>query len=173
MKPYFEYEGKTYEFEANFKIHKEFSKEQQKIMKENSIDFKELMDDELINQLKVESQKLKQQNSKVSKEELEQKAQEIILNDPRLYRALASINRDDEATKELYEKYCRIMFENKYPNEKEVFENFINAMCCDKGINYLYAFFESVCRKVFMNVGNDVPQQKHSFSWETTNEVVN
>lgn len=173
MKPYFEYKGKTYEFEANFTIHKQFSKEQQKIIKENSIDFKELVDDTMLNQLMEERKKLVQENRNASQEELEKKAQEILFSSPKLVQALATMEKDDEATRELYEKYCRIMFEKKYPNELEIYDEFINELCCDKGINYVYSFFESVCRKVFMNVGKEVPQQKTSFSWEENKEVIN
>lgn len=173
MKPYFEYEGKTYEFEANFMLHKEFNKEQQKLLKESSVDFKELIDEDFINQLKLESQKLKKENPNASKEELEAKAYQIIMNDPRLYKTLMTIEKDENATNELYEKYCRIMFEKKYPNEKEVFDEFLNVLCEDKGIIYVYAFLESVCKKVFMNVGKEVPQQKTSFAWEETTKVVN
>lgn len=166
MKPYFEYKGKTYEFEANFTIQKQFDKDRQKILKAQSVDFKEIIDEEMLNKLIAERNKLQSEHKNLSKEELELKAQEIIYSSPKLIGVLATMENDENSNRELYERYCRTMFERKYPNEVNVFDEFIDELCCDKGINYVYNFFESVCKKVFTMVGKEDPQQKPSFEWE-------
>lgn len=167
MKPYIEYKGKTYEFEANFKLQKEFRKEYQKAIKEKS---SSLIDEDVINELcelKDEAEKLKEtiNSQKINEEEQNKLLVKIISKYPSAKKLIEQDNEDE--LEEINEKYVRLMFEHKYPQEVKIFDEIIEQITEDNGINYVIQLFSSIIKTVFMSVVEETPHQKHSFIWET------
>ena len=166
MKPYIEYKGKTYEFEANFNLQKQFRKEYQKAIKEKSSSF---IDEEVINELcelKDEAEKLKEtiNSQKINEEEQNKLLVKIISKYPSAKKLIEQDNEDE--LEEINEKYVRLMFEHKYPQEVKIFDEIIEQITEDNGINYVIQLFSSIVKTVFMSVVEEAPHQKHSFIWE-------
>lgn len=181
MKPFIEYKGKTYEFEANFSLQKAFKKEYDKLMnsRKNNItdklteyDFNDLTEaqkelTELKN--KYEFKIKNNENSEELNKELEKESIEIL---SKHQQALKFINSTTDSVgdeiNDLNEKYCRLIFANKYPeeNEEHIFDSFIDDVCKDKGIDYVIQLFSAIIKAVFMSVVEVTPQQKYSFAWE-------
>ena len=51
--------------------------------------------------------------------------------------------------------------------QKKVFDEIIEQITEDNGINYVIQLFSSIVKTVFMSVVEEAPHQKHSFIWET------
>lgn len=181
MKPFIEYKGKTYEFEANFSLQKAYKKEYDKLMNSRKNNLTDKLVDYDINDL-TEAQKeltdLKNKydikiknngNSEELNKELEKESIAILSKHPQALKLINSTsdNVGDEIN-ELNEKYCRLMFEYKYPqeNKEHIFDNFIDDVCKDKGIDYVIQLFSAIIKAVFTSVVEGTPQQKHSFAWE-------
>ena len=176
MKPYIEYEGKTYEFEANFYLQKEFKKEyRQQLMSKkddvysnvanNEVDMKEIAT--MQKEIEDFRKEIENKDEETQNKELQTKMFELMSKYPSVFKLLNSQNDSESEMEELNEKYCRIMFETKYPNEIEVFDNFVEQVCEEQGIDYVQALFKAIIEKVFIGVVRVAPPQKHSFAWET------
>lgn len=182
MKPYFEYEGQIYEFEANFSLQKKFRKEFQNILSEKRKDIignfeNDDFDFKQINLVEKELKSLKEEilKSNLNEEEKQklekQKTMEILSKYPQFLKTLnnsqdlVSYENDD-----LNEKYCYLMIEKKYPNDISKYNKFIDELCSDKGIEYVYQFFSAVINAVFTSVVQEAPHQKPSFKWESNNK---
>ena len=179
MKPYIEYKGKTYEFEANFELQKNFKKEYRKLLSNKKSNLMSAFENDEYNmneiavvQKEMEELKKELDSKHLPKEEteklIEQKTFEILSKYPKVLKLLTNDNDSNlENSEELNEKYCRLMFERKYQNEKEIFDEMINEICIDKGIEYVEQLFSSIIETVFTSVVREAPLQKHSFAWET------
>lgn len=167
MKPYFEYNGKRYEFEAGFRLQKEFKTEYNKKLNSTRSDLINDSDLEEISKVKEELDKLKleAETKNLTEEEINNKTSKIMFKYPNVMKVLSkqSENNDND---EINEKYCRLMFETKYPNEKEVFDEFCDSVCYDQGINYLYSLFSSVINEVFTSVVQEQPLQNVLYDWQ-------
>ena len=143
-RPYIEHNGTTYEFEASFKLQREYNKEMQKnvikAIKNSGIDEDKLED------IKEFQKKLEENKDK----DIE------LFKDEKLMNKLSEIvelisNLDFTST---YEKYCFKMLNAKYNITKEEFGN-------EYGIEYVDIMLQKVCEKVFTRTGEkEQPSKK-------------
>ena len=173
MKPYITYNDKRYEFEAGFILQKEYKKEYtEKLLSRKKSSREALLSNntEEISLVLKELEGLRKEatSKKLTDKEIESRQQEILLSHPEVLKMLSEqelSNSDDE----INEKYCRLMFEKKYPDEKDVFDKFCDEVCLsdsEKGISYLCQLFSSIIKMVFTNVVQEQPQQNVLFDWE-------
>lgn len=165
MKPYIEYKGKTYEFESNFTLQKQFRKEYKNLSKKNKNNLISDFDLSELNKLQKELKLCKEEAKDLGNDEQEEKLLELLSKYPSATKILENDTEEDDF-EELSEKYVRQMFEQKYPNEKEVFDEIVDEITKDKGIEYVISLFVSIVKTVFMNVVEAAPRQKTSFDWE-------
>lgn len=168
MKPYIEYEGKTYEFTANFKLQKEYRNEILRLQRSSSKKAINNNDLESINDFQKEVELLKADSEKahLTEEETNSELLKIIAKYPNVLDLIESSTNEEIET--LNEKYCRLSFELANPNNKDVFDKYIELLNEEKGVNYVIEFFNAVVKAVFTNVV-EAPHQKPSFAWETKN----
>ena len=142
-KPYIEHNGTTYEFEASFKLQREYNKEMQnnviKAINESGIDEEKLED------IKNFQKKLEENKDK----DIE------LLKDKDLMNKLSEVveltsNLDFSAT---YEKYCFKMLNAKYNITQEEFDTMLEEFGNEYGIEYVDIMLQKVCEKVFTRMG--------------------
>ena len=142
-KPYIEHNGTTYEFEASFKLQREYNKEMQK----NVI---KAINDSGIDESKLED--IKEFQKKLE----ENKDKDIeLLKDKDLMNKLSDIveltsNLDFSST---YEKYCFKMLNAKYNITQEEFDTMLEEFGNEYGIEYVDIMLQKVCEKVFTRMG--------------------
>lgn len=167
MKPYIEFKGEKLEFEANFKLQKEFRKEYQIIARSNQ-NILEIIDPNELNSLNKDIQKLKKgaKDKELTQEEIESATLEYLAKYPSLRQFNNFASQD--VMDDLYDKYCELMIENKYSHIswEEVRETIVQ----EDGIGYYYQLCESIIKTVFSSVVEVAPQQKPSFAWEKTSK---
>ena len=142
-KPYIEHNGTTYEFEASFKLQREYNKEMQnnviKAINDSGIDESKLED---IKEFQKKLEENKDKDIELFKdEELMNKLSEIV--------ELTS-NLDFSST---YEKYCFKMLNAKYNITQEEFETMLEEFGNEYGIEYVDIMLQKVCEKVFTRMG--------------------
>lgn len=142
-KPYIEHNGTTYEFEASFKLQREYNKEMQnnviKAINDSGIDESKLED------IKEFQKKLEENKDK----DIE------LLKDKDLMNKLSEVveltsNLDFSST---YEKYCFKMLNAKYNITQEEFETMLEEFGNEYGIEYVDIMLQKVCEKVFTRMG--------------------
>lgn len=149
-RPYIEHNGTTYEFEASFKLQREYNKEMQK----NVI---KAINDSGIDESKLED--IKDFQKKLE----ENKDKDIeLLKDKDLMNKLSEVveltsNLDFSST---YEKYCFKMLNEKYNITKEEFETMLEEFGNEYGIEYVDILLQKVCEKVFTQAGEKKAQSK-------------
>ena len=139
-KPYIEHNGTTYEFEASFKLQREYNK----VMQNNVIKFlsKSGIDEKKYNELHKIVDEYKDKEIKLLKdEETINKISEIV----------ELINNLDFT--QLYEKYCFKMLNAKYNITKEEFDTMLEEFGNEYGIEYIDIMLQKVCEKVFTRMG--------------------
>lgn len=143
-RPYIEHNGTTYEFEASFKLQREYNKEMQnnvfKALKNSGIDeekFENIKDF----QKKFEENKEKNIDDLFKDEELLNKMSEIT----------ELISKLDFTS--TYEKYCFKMLNAKYNITKEEFDTMLEGFGNEYGIEYVDIMLQKVCEKVFTRMG--------------------
>lgn len=120
MNPYLEYDGQTYEFEANFTMRKAYEKEVQK-------NLRELIKKEGLTQNDIEEvQSLSNIDlANVDIKNLDDETKEKLL---KANRILGDINNDD-----INDKYCFLMLNKKYGIDREewndILEQYYNDYC--------------------------------------------
>ena len=142
-RPYIEHNGTTYEFEASFKLQREYNKEMQKnvikAINESGIDESKLED---IKEFQKKLEENKDKDIELFKdEELMNKLSEVV--------ELTS-NLDFSET---YEKYCFKMLNAKYNITKEEFDTMLEEFGNEYGIEYVDIMLQKVCEKVFTQMG--------------------
>lgn len=149
-RPYIEHNGTTYEFEASFKLQREYNKEMQK----NVI--------KAINESGIDESKL--EDIKDFQKKLEENKEKDIelLKDKDLMNKLSEVveltsNLDFSST---YEKYCFKMLNAKYDITKEEFETMLEEFGNEYGIEYVDILLQKVCEKVFTQTGEKKAQSK-------------
>ena len=142
-KPYIEHNGTTYEFEASFKLQREYNKEMQnnviKAINDSGIDESKLED------IKEFQKKLEENKDK----DIE------LLKDKDLMNKLSEVveltsNLDFSST---YEKYCFKMLNAKYNITQEEFETMLEEFGNEYVIEYVDIMLQKVCEKVFTRMG--------------------
>lgn len=142
-KPYIEHNGTIYEFEASFKLQREYNKEMQnnvfKALKNSGIDENKFED---IKEFQKIFEENKEKNVDLFKnEELLNKMSEIT----------ELISKLDFTS--TYEKYCFKMLNAKYDITKEEFEEMLEGFGNEYGIEYVDIMLQKVCEKVFTQKG--------------------
>lgn len=161
MKPYIEYKNEKLELDANFKLQKEFRKEYQAVLRENTND--DLLDNYDPKEIKRMEKEINElEKSGLTEEEMTSKIIELRKKYPMLKNINAYDNR--EKLDELYEKYVKRIINNKYPHV--VFDELGEEIVKEKGFTYYYALMEAIIKSVFSSVVNEAPHQKPSFDWE-------
>lgn len=140
-RPYIEHNGTTYEFEASFKLQREYNKEMQK----NVI--------KAINDSGIDEEKL--ENIKDFQKKLEEKNIDDLFKDEELLNKTSEITElisklDFTST---YEKYCFKMLNEKYNITKEEFDTMLEEFGNEYGIEYVDIMLQKVCEKVFTRMG--------------------
>ena len=142
-KPYIEHNGTTYEFEASFKLQREYNKEMQKnvikAIKNSGIDEDKLED------IKEFQKKLEESKDK----DIELFKDEELINKLLEITELIS-NLDFSST---YEKYCFKMLNAKYNITQEEFDTMLEEFGNEYGIEYVDIMLQKVCEKVFTRMG--------------------
>lgn len=142
-RPYIEHNGTTYEFEASFKLQREYNKEMQnnviKAINDSGIDESKLED------IKEFQKKLEENKDK----DIE------LLKDKDLMNKLSEVveltsNLDFSST---YEKYCFKMLNAKYNITQEEFDTMLEEFGNEYGIEYVDIMLQKVCEKVFTRMG--------------------
>lgn len=142
-RPYIEHNGTTYEFEASFKLQREYNKEMQnnviKAINDSGIDESKLED------IKEFQKKLEENKDK----DIE------LLKDKDLMNKLSEVveltsNLDFSST---YEKYCFKMLNAKYDITQEEFDTMLEEFGNEYGIEYVDIMLQKVCEKVFTRMG--------------------
>lgn len=142
-RPYIEHNGTTYEFEASFKLQREYNKEMQnnviKAINDSGIDESKLED------IKEFQKKLEENKDK----DIE------LLKDKDLMNKLSEVveltsNLDFSST---YEKYCFKMLNAKYGITQEEFDTMLEEFGNEYGIEYVDIMLQKVCEKVFTRMG--------------------
>ena len=142
-RPYIEHNGTTYEFEASFKLQREYNKEMQKnvikAINDSGIDESKLED---IKEFQKKLEENKDKDIELFKdEELMNKLSEIV--------ELTS-SLDFSST---YEKYCFKMLNAKYNITQEEFDTMLEEFGNEYGIEYVDIMLQKVCEKVFTRMG--------------------
>lgn len=140
-KPYLEYQGIKYEFEANFRLKRDYDKEV-KSEYQNAIlkNFKSKEELELLKEL----QEFAEQNKTLNPEELDEEKISKLLQAEKLINSISLTT--------IYEKYCYKMLENKYKISINEFNAMLEAFADDYGIEYVDILLQKVCEKVFTPV---------------------
>ena len=142
-KPYIEHNGTTYEFEASFKLQREYNKEMQnnviKAINDSGIDESKLED------IKEFQKKLEENKDK----DIE------LFKDEKLMNKLLEITEliSNLAFSSTYEKYCFKMLNEKYNITKEEFDTMLEGFGNEYGIEYVDIMLQKVCEKVFTRMG--------------------
>ena len=142
-RPYIEHNGTTYEFEASFKLQREYNKEMQK-------NVNKAINDSGIDESKLED--IKEFQKKLE----ENKDKDIeLLKDKDLMNKLSEVveltsNLDFSST---YEKYCFKMLNAKYNITQEEFDTMLEEFGNEYGIEYVDIMLQKVCEKVFTRMG--------------------
>ena len=149
-RPYIEHNGTTYEFEASFKLQREYNKEMQKnvikAINDSGIDEDKLED---IKEFQKKLEENKDKDIELFKdEELMNKLSELV--------ELTS-SLDFSST---YEKYCFKMLNEKYNITKEEFDTMLEEFGNEYGIEYVDIMLQKVCEKVFTRMGEKKQQSK-------------
>ena len=142
-RPYIEHNGTTYEFEASFKLQREYNKEMQnnviKAINDSGIDESKLED---IKELQKKLEENKDKDIELLKDkDLMNKLSEVV--------ELTS-NLDFSS---IYEKYCFKMLNEKYNITKEEFDTMLEEFGNEYGIEYVDIMLQKVCEKVFTRMG--------------------
>lgn len=172
MKPYIEYKGKTYEFEADFLLDKEFKrtiqKEQEKAMSRalaKKVEESGLSEEE-IKQLENDTRFVKEYISKNPKidnaSDLPIEVLEKLGNMSFLFDELDLIP--------IYQEFCYKMLKNKYditrPMWKDMLEQYYEEYCED--YNELYELFNRVIELVFTDTASqklEKTKKKPKMDW--------
>lgn len=152
-KPYIEHNGNTYEFEASFKLKRQFDKEN----KENA---KKLLTSKKLDSKKIkeiqELQKWVNENPNINIENLDEETRNKLLSLSDLVDTLESAD--------IYEKYCYLMLKEKYDLSEKEFESILEGLANDYGFDFITIFVTKVCEKVFTQVG-EKKEKKTLPSW--------
>lgn len=166
MKPYIEFKGEKLEFEANFKLQKEFRKEYQAILRSNANeDLIENVDLAEIREMEKEIKELKESN--LTEDEMAKKVIQL----KKKYPFMNKINPEENKEKldDLYEKYVKRIINQKYPNVD--FDELGESIVEENDFDYYYALLEAIIKAVFSSVVKEAPHQKPSFAWESKNAI--
>ena len=152
-KPYIEHNGNKYEFEASFTLKRQFDKE----IKSEA---KKLLNNNNFNKEKIkeiqELQDFVQNNQNINLENLDEKTTKKLL-------ALSDLV-DTLDTSLVYEKYCYIMLKEKYDLSIQEWEEILEGLADDYGMDFITTFVTKVCEKVFTKVG-EKKEKKALPSW--------
>lgn len=171
MKPYIEFNGNKYEFEATFRLQKEYRKEIKDLESKNNADLISALGPDGIRKVQEAQDKLSKAKTEKEKEEIEKEYNALNTMDSKtLVLAYDKINSQEDKLNEINEHYCYLMLNNKYPEigQKE-FEEIENTIANDQGYDYVLNLFSSICNKVFHSVDKGTPQK--TFSWEENKQI--
>lgn len=139
--PNIEYQGKIYEFKANFELKLNFNKEVKLLTQKKSLEIKNnFSNDELKAFEKLEKLVV---SGKITEEVLE-KDEELQKEISRFSDLLNALDTSDIAY-----KYCYLMLKNRYGISEETFEDMLNDFANDYGIDNVSLMLSKVIEKVF------------------------
>ena len=153
--PYIEYKGKKYEFEANFKLKREFERERQnqlrKVVISKGISEKDYNE---FNEIKL----FIEENKEKGIEALNEKQKESLA---KMFELLDTISLN-----ELYEEYCFKMLNQKYGISKTEFEDLLEGLANEyESITFVDTFIQKVCEIVFTQVVENKQTKKALPDW--------
>lgn len=142
-RPYIEYNGMKYEFSASFNIKRIYDKEVKREYQEHfrkHIKTKKELDD--IQEL-MEYIKTKQDNGEeVNEDNIDDNFKKKLL----MYQSLIL----GISLTKVYENMCYLMLKEKYSISEEQFQDMLEKLADDYGIEFIDTFVQKVCEKVFM-----------------------
>ena len=150
-KPYIEYNGQKYEFEANFTLKRNYDK-----------DFKNTLKDLFLSNEISQNDYSKIQ--KYQKKVLEKEINSFEDLTDEMKKELADMLNITEklSLTNLYEKYCFEMLKQKYDIDYETFQKMLEDFAEEYGYDYVDILLQKVCEKVFTRV---VEKKKTLPSW--------
>lgn len=141
-KPYIEYNNKKYEFNANWKLKKEFNKSIQNAYANIRLS---LTDEEL--NVFEEVKKFTEEHPTLKENDLMALPKEMKEKYIKLLNTMQSIDLSS-----IYEEYCFKMLNEEYQITKEEFEEILNNFSEEYGFEYVEILLQKVCEKVFTQV---------------------
>lgn len=138
-KPYIEYNDKRYEFQANWKLRKEFNKEVQQAQLEVA---KGLSREEI--EALEEAQRYTLEHPNLTEKDMAELPKET----QEKYLKLANILTKADLSS-IYEKYCFKMLNTTYGITQEDFEEMLENFSEEYGIAQVEILLQKVCEKVF------------------------
>lgn len=137
-KPYIEHNEKIYEFEANFTLKREFEREKQsetrKLVLATGLNEEQYQEYQ-------EIQKFIEEHKEEGLQKLSNKQKQTLSS---MFELIDNLNFTD-----LYDKYCFKMLNKKYNITREEFEEILEGLSEDYGMEFVDVFVQKVCDTVF------------------------
>lgn len=150
MKPYIEHDGKTYEFEANFTLKREYDREYQSLVRNAIVE--QGISEKQYNEYKEIANFIEQNKDENSFDRLTNKQKETLSQMFSLIENLTFVS--------LYEKYCYKMLNAKYNITQKEYETMLEGLAEEYGISFVDTFVQKVCEKVFTQTVEKKQQEK-------------
>lgn len=154
-KPYIEYKGKKYEFEASFLLKRDFERTRQaeirKALLKSGVNEKDYAK---FNEIKD----FIEQNKEKGLEALSSEQKQILITMFDLIDAI-SLN-------ELYDEYCFKMLNKTYGLSRNQFDELLEGLAEEYGISFVDSLVQKVCEKVFTQpVENKEEKTLPNWNW--------
>lgn len=140
-KPYVEYKGKKYEFEADFPLKRQFDRERQSEIRKSLL--KSGVTEKAYNEFN-EIKTFIEQNQEKGYDALSEKQKETLAKMFDLTDKVSLVS--------LYDEYCFKMLNKKYGMNRDEFNSLLEGLANKYGISFVDTFVEKVCEKVFTQV---------------------
>ena len=137
-KPYVEYKGKKYEFEADFPLKRQFDRERQSEIRKSLL--KSGVTEKSYNEFN-EIKTFIEQNQEKGYDALSEKQKETLAKMFDLTDKISLVS--------LYDEYCFKMLNKKYGMSRDEFNSVLEGLANKYGIAFVDTFVEKVCEKVF------------------------
>lgn len=169
MIPYIEFNGKTYEFIATFRLQKEYRKELRSIEAKFNSELLSSLGNDGIAEIRKVQEALSKAKTEEEKNEIQNNTN---LNLETMKLAIDNMEKQEDILFDLNEKYCFEMINKKYNLNTSEWDEIENTICQEKGFDYIKALFDAICRKVFSVADKGTPQETLTFDWDKE-EIIN
>lgn len=156
-KPYIEYKGKKYEFEASFTLKREFDRQRQSDIRKA-----------LIKSGVTEKDYEKFKKIQDFIEENKEKGLDALTNEQKDLLASMFDLLNDISLNELYDEYCYKMLNRTYGMQRSEFNSLLEGLANEYGIGFVDTLVQKVCEKVFTPMVESV-QEKPLPNWDWMN----
>ncbi len=138
-KPYIEYEGKKYEFQASWSLRREYNRTTQEVLLKSK---QNLNEDDTKNIEEI--MKYVEKNPELSQKDILDMPNEIKEKMADTYEKLVSLDLTS-----VYEEFCFRMLKETYGIDKQTFEKMLVQFSDDYGMQYVDVLLQKACEQVF------------------------